>query len=138
MLLELIATATVATAPQDFNGWPATVTLDCEEQAATRTVHREGRWTFENAAPGPGRFRIVIDVANARTEDLNRPGSHVPVWVGYGVLRVDFPPTLLSDFQAPSHTYYLAAPEAASGQYFRTFADADGALASVGECRRVL
>ncbi|WP_029414976.1 hypothetical protein [Brevundimonas bacteroides] len=136
MLLELIATAAVANSPQDFNGWPATVSLDCEGQAATRTVRRDGRWSFETTPPSPGRFSIVIDVANARIDDPNRPGGVVPVWVGYGVLRIDFPPNLLSDFQAPSHTYYLASPEAQTGQYLRTFADADGAFTEVGECRR--
>lgn len=137
MLLELIATMVLATTPQELNGWPATVTLECEEQAATRTVHRDGRWAFETASPGPGRFQIVIDVANARIDDPHRPGGHVPVWVGYGVLRIDFPPNLLSEFQAPGHTYYLASPEAGTGQYLRTFADADGAMTVVGECRRL-
>jgi hypothetical protein len=137
MLLELIASAALATAPQDFNGWPATVTLDCQEQAATRTVRRDDRWAFEADPPNTSRFRIVIDVANARIDDPNRPGGHIPVWVGHGVLRIDFPPNLLSDFQAPGHTYYLASPEAGTGQYLRTHADAEGALTIVGECRRL-
>jgi hypothetical protein len=137
MLLELIAMAAVATAPQDFNGWPATVTLECEEHAATRTVRRDGRWVFETAPPGPGRFQVVIDAANARIDDPNRPGGHVPVRVGYGVLRIEFPPSLLSDFEDSSYTYYLAPPEAESGQYLRTYADTQGALTVVGECRRL-
>jgi len=137
MLLGLIATMVVATTPQELNGWPATVTLDCEEQAKTQTVYRDGRWAFEAGSPNTSRFWIVIDVANARIDDPNRPGGHIPVWVGYGVLRIDFPPNLLSDFQAPSHTYYLASPEAGTGQYLRTYADAEGALAIVGECRRL-
>lgn len=137
MLLELIATVAVAATPQDFNGWPATVTLDCEEQAVARTVYRDGRWAFEAAPPSPSRFQIAIDVANARIDDPDRPGGHVPVWVGDGVLRIDFPPNLLSDFQAPSHIYYLASPQAGTGQYLRTFADAEGAMTVVGECRRL-
>jgi hypothetical protein len=137
MLLQIIATAAMASAPQDFNGWPATVTLDCEEQAATRTVRRDGRWVFQTASPGPGRFPVVIDVANARIEDSSRPGGHVPVRVGYGVLRIDFPPEIWSDYEGLSHTYYLAAPDAESGQCLRTYADTEGALTVVGTCRRV-
>lgn len=137
MLIELMATAALVSTPQDFNGWPATVTLDCEEQAKTQSVYRDGRWAFEAGSPDASRFRIVIDVANARIDDPNRPGGHIPVWVGHGVLRIDFPANLLSDFQVPSQTYYLASPEAGTGQYLRTYADAEGALAIVGECRRL-
>ena len=137
MLLEAMATAALATAPQDYNGWPARVVLECEEQAATRAIRRDGRWVLEPVGVDGQPSTYTIDVAGARYPDPDNPDRAYPVLVGHGSLRVQFDTSLLTEFAAPDLLYYLADPAAPSGLHVRTVNDAQGSYTVVGECRRV-
>lgn len=138
MLLELAAVAALASGGQDYNGWPATVMLECEEQSAVRAALVDGRWTYEPSDTRVlGTFPLTIDVANARYQDPEDPRIHYPVDVHYGSLRIQYDPTILVDFSAPDLVHYAADPQARSGLYVRTVTNAEWTYTVVGECRRV-
>lgn len=138
MLLELAAATALAMGGQAYNGWPATVMLECEEQSAVQARLVDGRWTYEPSGTRlVGPLYYTIDVANARYQDPEDPRIHYPVDVHYGSLRIQYDPSLLMDFSAPSLLHYVADPQARSGLYVRTVTSAESTYTVVGSCRRV-